>query len=226
MPKIFGKEVPSIMLVGGALVAGVLAYNALFPVQQPVASSIGRAKTKSSGTLVDGYTKDDYSIHFASLSTPPRDTFQPLVVRKTGGNGTSASIPTTFTGGEANWNYTGMASVNGVSQGLLESKTTGDSEFVTKGQHWKTCTIGDINADMISLQGPGESSFVASVSSGEPTASADVNPNVGPVVVPPGMVGQIGGNDLSVSPMQGGNGGPGRRRGRNWGNNPYNQGNE
>jgi hypothetical protein len=227
MPKIFGKDVPPIIIGGMGLVAVVLAYNAAFPTSTPRAASSSKPLTKKNSGQPAIFTKDDYSIHFASLTQPVKNTFQPLVIRKNGNSSNPGSAPLTFVG-EAGWIFTGTAQVNGVVQGLLENTKTGDSEFVTKGQHWKLSTIGDITPDSLTLYGAGGSLYVMQIgSSSEPAPGSDVNANssVAPVNVPPGMVGPIGPNDINVQPAPGNGGGGGRRR-RNWGMNQYNLGNE
>ena len=181
------------------------------------------------------YTKDDYTAHFAMVATNSRDTFNPIVKRNTGSSGKGgaaatsnpALIPADFAGGEPNWSFTGMASIDGSAQALVENSTTKDGEFLKIGENWKTCVVTDITDDALTLTGPGGSSYVVRI-------KADFNDQIpveqggtGPMKVGANpLAGQIGSPDLTISPtdpnatMQdnggngGNNGGNGANRGR------------
>ncbi|CAN5391243.1 hypothetical protein BH11ARM1_BH11ARM1_12070 [soil metagenome] len=225
MPKVFGKEMPMSYIAGATLVVVVLVYTQLFPAAEPP-RGVSKKTVKKTTAKNEIYQPEDYTIKFVSNpDNGVKNSFKPLIVRKTGVAGAVGSPSGEFTGGEAGWIYTGSATVNGTAQGLLENRVTGDSEFVTTGQHWKTSTIASISGDALVLNGPSGDIFRMVIGDPtEPKPNSGVNAaNGAPVTVPPGMVGPIGANDLNIQPMQNdngnnnnngnnGNGGNGRRR--------------
>lgn len=241
MPKAFGKEVSVVWFVAAGAAATFMLYNALSPKPPAVGTGVARKKTTvSAKKKTDIFNDNDYKIKFATVSEPIRDSFKPLVMREDTPPANKGGIPSAFAAGDGNWVYSGMATVDGVSQALLENQTTGDSQFVVRGQKWKSTTIGTFNADDITLHGPG--GMITTLAAGGPTEpspadSVSAPQPVAPVPVP-GMSGPIGPGGNTMQPGQGGNrprgngngngngnGGRGNRRNRNGGNGGFGGGN-
>ncbi len=203
MPKIFGRTMSPIMIVGMGAAATYLVFAALFPAEEPTKATVARKKTTTS-SKARAFKPEDYSLRFATYVAPVKNTFKPLVVRQDTTKMTTSlpgSLPLPFTGG-GDWVYSGRVIVNGVPQGLLENRTTGDSEFVFRGQRWKFSTILEIGSESIALQGPQGATFTLIAGASEPERSESVTAPtaVGPVTVGPGPTGQIG---VGVQPVQG-----------------------
>lgn len=199
MPKIFGAQLPPAAIVGLAVVAGIALYMALPQDQATTGTATKRpATTKKAAT--DQYTKEDYSARFAVSSEPVRNTFRPLVVRASSGDRANAQnpgqVPNAVTGGDGSWVYSGMVTLNGVKEGLLENRKNGDSEYVHVGDHWKNGRIMVIEPGRLQVTGPDGTNYTLIASlDGEQTKTADVPTNGGgnaPVTVPPGLTGPIG----------------------------------
>jgi len=213
MPKIFGKEIPTVVLGGAGLVAAYLVYGVVFPSDDaPVARPKPKAVVKTTTGETD-YLDTDYSYQVAPLpdTVSPKDAFKPLVYKEQAGGG-PASID--------NYTYSGMAQLNGVANGLLENSQTGQGDFVQPGQHWHDHLVVQVNPDQIELKNDAGDittllAGAASLKAGAATAAAAAP------VGNPLMVGSIGGNaDISIqadtSGQQNQNGG--RRRGGRRGN--------
>lgn len=206
----------------------VAGYTALFPAEDPASKPVPRKSTAKTSSKVVTYTPDDYNLRFAAYAEPPKNSFKPLIVRQDLSTAPTAlgTLPGSFTNDGGIWAYSGRVVVNGVAQGLLEERKSGDAIFVEKGQRWKNTTILEVGADSISFSGPEGATFtLIAGEAGEPAPNTSVTApgGVAPVTVPPGMVGQIGGNlgvQPSGNPNQNNNDRPRRGRGG------WNQGNE
>jgi hypothetical protein len=202
MPKIFGRTVSPVVLVGVGAAAAYLGFTAFFP-EEPAAPTVKKPATKKASVKATGraiaYTEDDYKLRYASYNEPVHNTFKPLVVRKDANalaaNASPGGVPANFAGGDGNWVYSGRVVVNGVNQGLLENPKTGDAEFVVRGQHWRASGVVDITADSITLSGPdGATITLQAGAASEPSEMASVsaaNPPE-PVTLGPGLQGEIG----------------------------------
>ncbi|MEZ0325115.1 MAG: hypothetical protein ACAH95_04355 [Fimbriimonas sp.] len=193
MPKIFGRTVSPVMIVLMAGAATYLVFGALFPAEEPVKPKVTK-KTSKVSTKVQAYTDDDFKLKFATYAEPVKNTFKPLVVRQDSTRSSSpGSLPLPFVG-KGDWVYSGRVVVNGVPQGLLEDRESGDSEFVFRGQRWKYSTILEIGADSIELQGPEGATItlIAGASEPAPTESVTAPGAAAPVTVGPGLMGNIG----------------------------------
>lgn len=212
MPKIFGREVPSIMLVAGGLVAGYLVVTALFPAEV-AAPTTKKPKAIAKKTVGEtDYLLTDYTFKIDSLpdSVKPKDAFKPLVMK-------SQNLPNGILTID-NYTYSGMASIDGVANGLLENAATGQGDFVKKGQRWHdSWLVVSIDADKIAMKN--DVGDITTLLAG--AASLKSTPGTSGTLPSPGgsnpvMVGPIGAQDLSLVPdstamAQQGNGG---RRGR------------
>jgi len=208
MPKIFGREIHPIVLVGAAFVAVFLVSNALQPPEPVATRTKPKAAPKKTTTDVE-YNISDYTAQFASLNgVAPKDAFRPLITKLSGsGNPSNPSID--------NFTYSGMALLNNEPNGLLENGTTGEGDFVKPGEHWhQQWLVVSVTPDQIDLKndvGDETKDAANSAASNASGANAPFNP---------AMIGQIGSPDLSIQadganpmPNQNGRGRRGGRRG-------------
>lgn len=249
MPKLFGKQINPLILIGVSAIVGFFIYDGLFPAQSAVApSSSSKKKKTTTASKNSGFLPEDYEAKFASYAVPVRNTFKPLVAKKVvtapvipNGGLPTGVLPSSLTGGEGNWMYTGYAEVDGVRQGLLENSSTSESVFLRAGQKWKQLVVRAVAAENMVVAGPDGTSITIPVGdiANEQRANPNVVPPGGVVPVNPGgaLRGQIGGaaaqipgdpntnvNSLQVQPdgsmgSMENNGGNGRRnrRGRRQG---------
>ncbi len=147
---------------------------------------------KSSKTAL--YLPEDYKASFPAVTTTVKNVMRPLVVRATDRIGAAAetSIPASFTGGDGNWIYTGLAEVDGRSTALLENESTGEGVFLKVGERWKQCIVAEIKADSVVLVGPdGQSKRVhlQAADNGSMTPLKVGNPLNGPIGTQNGGIG-------------------------------------
>jgi hypothetical protein len=204
MPNLFGKKVSPVVMIAGAAVLCLGVVKMTEPDTTPAKKTKAKAKAGSTTQKASQYVEEDYTARFVTTTEPVRNTFRPLVTRQIAGGASTVTpglISTIFTGGEGNWMYTGMVTVDGVPQALLENRTTGDADFVSRGQRWKNATIGTITSESLTLLGEGGLSFTVKMGdAGEPLGSGSVGASVGPVTVP-GLAGTIGSGDVTLSPQ-------------------------
>jgi hypothetical protein len=217
MPKIFGREIHPIVLVGAAFVAVFLVSNALQPPEPVATRTKPKAAPKKTTTDVE-YNISDYTAQFASLNgVAPKDAFRPLITKLSGsGNPSNPSID--------NFTYSGMALLNNEPNGLLENGTTGEGDFVKPGEHWhQQWLVVSVTPDQIDLKNDvGDETIlkVGASSSKDAANSAASNASGANAPFNPAMIGQIGSPDLSIQadganpmPNQNGRGRRGGRRG-------------
>jgi len=213
MPKVFGREMPPIVLGGATIVALYLVYNVLFPGETPVTAA-KKPKTAVKKTIGEtDYLLTDYTFKVNPLpdSITPKDAFKPLVAKLNIAQVNGVQSIDNFT-------YSGMASINGQANGLLENTQTGQGDFVLKGQRWHdSWLVVKIDAGEIQLRNDSgdTTTLVAGAASQKTTSTAGPAGSPGNTSpINPMMVGPIGAQDLSIQPdnTQGG-GGNGRRRG-------------
>lgn len=219
MPRIMGREIATPWLVVLAALAAYVVYSQFTGSDDAIEAAPVR-RSASQTKKVDLYTKDDYTVRYAAMNEPIRNSYVPLIVREKPGSSTPGGLPASFAAGDGNWVYSGMATVNGRAQGLLENRQSGDSDFVVSGQRWKTATIMSITAEHLTLSGPGGAVFT--LPAGGPVEQSDAtdvttSQRVEPVIVPPGVTATPGGpaGPIPAQPVPG-NGG---RRGRRFGGN-------
>lgn len=143
------------VLYGLIGVIGVAAWFLTEP--EPVAPGGAKPKAASAKDKTKGvvYTEQDYKARFASLEGGPRNVFKPLVERSTGPSSellSPNSIPSDFTGGDPNWIFTGMATVDGVAMGLVENSASGDGEFLKISQRWKKARVLRITPEALVME--------------------------------------------------------------------------
>lgn len=207
MPKIFGRNIPPVVLALTTAVAGYLVYTTLFPADEPVTSSKKPAATAKKGVGETDYLLSDYIFKTDPLpnGVTLKDAFKPLVVK--GGIGQNG-IPSID-----NYTYSGMASVDGHAEGLLENGQTGQGDFVTMGQKWHdTWLVIKISPEDIQLKNDGGDIMTLEAgAAAQKAANNAASPANGPAN--PMMVGPIGGQDLTIQPDPNNpGGGPGNNR--------------
>lgn len=120
--------------------------------------------------------------------------------------GAAQQIDPAFTGGEANWYFTGCPELDGQKQALLENTTTGDSVYVRPGDAFKDSRIASIDVATVVLVGKaGKSLDVPIVAYGDVPGGGKGPVAVnGPLTLPPGTLsGPIGVGRLGVQPATG-----------------------
>jgi len=237
VPKVFGREMPTWMLLSAVAVLGYLVYGALFPDETPAASTTKKAVTTKKKADDPYDTPADHTARFAVFTETPKNAFKPLYSKNMLGPATAKGIQ-----GEPNWGYTGYVVTNGRVQALLENSSTGEGDYVGVGDMWKGNKIISINAETLTMSGgeggpqtvkigdtsePMGKQGVVANAGGSPANIAPVNPLAGPIGAGgPGFAGgqfqidpsqpaaPIAIDGVQAQPGQGFGGGGGRRRGR------------
>jgi len=206
VPKIFGKELPTWMVVSGGVLGLYLVYTTVFPGDAPVAPTAKKpvAKKKDANDI---YLPEDHKVRFASFTEPVKDSFKPLVAKSLPSvgavNNNPGGISQAWANGEANWAYTGYMSVNGAPQGLLEKSDTGEGDYVSVGQKWKLSTITKITPEAITISAPDGPHEVKLGDTSEQKEKAAVIPGRVPPFNPAALQGQIGGPGLALGAQPG-----------------------
>jgi hypothetical protein len=142
------------------------------------------------------YTQADRDANFPEPVLASRNSFTPLVMRKSGALAAalaaSGNIPAEFAGGDPNWACTGTAEVDGVRQALVENKSTNDGVFLKQGDRWRTSVVSQVLEDGVVLIGPGGEAKTIHVKQ-EPGSGVDETDLSGSFPVQPEMSGIIGG---------------------------------
>lgn len=207
MPKLFGKEVHPLILIGGVAILGFLIYDGLFPAETAASGSTAKTTKKPTKTeKATNFLPEDYTAKFASYTVPVKSAFTPLVAKAKptapvavpGNNLPSGVLSPALTGGEGNWMYTGYAEVDGVRQGLLENRATNESVFLRPGQKWKQLTVRSVATENMVVTGPDGANVtipISDIANEQKTNSNVVPPGGGvPPVNPAGALrGPIGG---------------------------------
>jgi hypothetical protein len=186
-----------------AAALGIFAYFFTQDDSVPIRKS---KKTVASQTkkAADEFLPIDYTAKFPAYSEPAKDAFKPLIIRSSdAGKGVSAvpngGIPINYTGGEPNWNYTGVAVINGIPNALLDNSGTGEGVFLKAGDHWKSSSVLTVTQDSVVLQD--KEGVAKQIRLAEIVNKDDENGNENGPLKPP-LNGAIGG--VSVNPIPGG----------------------
>jgi hypothetical protein len=201
------------MLIGAVGIAGAyIFYTVLFPGDAPATAPRKARVVVKKTTGETDYLLSDYTYKIAPLgdNVTPKDAFKPLIVKSTGLTNGTLSID--------NFTYSGMATINSETDGLLENSQTGAGDFVKQGDKWHdTWLVVSITPDQIQLRNDGGD--ITTLVAGAAAAKAASNSAASPAVnnTPVNIVGAIGGPDLTVQPDPTQTGRRGRRGGRNRG---------
>lgn len=143
------------VLYGGIGVIGLAAWF-LTGEDAPAKNTVAKPKPTVSKKLKGVvFLKEDYENRYARLNDPVRNAFKPIVARQFGANVellAPNAIPADFAGGDPNWVYTGMATVDGVAMGLVENGSTLDGEFIKINQKWKRARVLKITPESLTLE--------------------------------------------------------------------------
>jgi hypothetical protein len=210
------------LLIGGGLVVG---YLVLTPPDDSRAAATAKPGVKKTSPTDQLYVKADYDHEtnpYPPLKLASVDAFKPDIVH---GTGMDPADPV-----GVGWTYSGMATVDGVGQGIMVNTNSGESAILHRGEKWQAYKVADITADHMVFNGPNgpETVHVDTKDSDKPSPNAttaavgQLPAFTAPMQMP--LTGDIGSGDQSLSIVQdnsgfgGGRGRRGRGRGRNAGN--------
>ncbi len=98
---------------------------------------------------VDSFAAADASAHFARYQTVKKaglDPFLPHLPASAAGPALHAAHPE-----QGKWTLTGISSINGVSDALVENSDTGDSVFLKPGDRWRGLRVLSIGTDSVAF---------------------------------------------------------------------------
>lgn len=189
-----------------ALVAAVVAVAYVFLTEE----TAQRARKKlppravAQQAMPAGFLKEDFEAKFEPVDEEPKAAFQPLIVSDQGTSRTDtipSEFPSSLTGGDPNWMYTGMAEIDGRAVGLLENQSTGEGAFVRIAELWKQAEILQIEPMNITVRGTNGKVYVLAVREVGQTqsrSSTAVQGSSEPVM--PNLRGPIGGVEVIPTP--------------------------
>jgi hypothetical protein len=204
------------MYVGiAAVIAVVYVYTT--GDDTTTASKPATTTKSTSSSTTDAYLPVDYKASFPELKIVAKDAFMPLIRKTAVDADGKQSLPSTITGG-GSWSYDGTVTVDNHLQGLLDEEKSGESDYVSVGEHWKHGKIKRITDSEIDIVG--DDGTTATMKMGEPsqTAAKEAAPAVAPLQ--PDMTGAIGATDLTPLPSVGmwnGGNNNGQGNGNGWG---------
>lgn len=145
----------------GVVAVSAVAWLATAPENTPSSGITARkpaAKKPSAKAGQAVFVTEDYKSSFEPLNIEVKNSFQPVVARRTGGfgsaDGQANAIPPEFAGGDSGWFFTGNAEIDRVPTALFENRSTGEGVFLKAGDRWKSCTIAQILPDSVVMKGP------------------------------------------------------------------------
>jgi hypothetical protein len=151
---IVSKPVIAVAVVA-VLCAGVFYFQ---PDRPPAATKLTRhahSKAKTKDDEVPQFTHEDFVKRFPRLKIDPRNIFlAPNLAAKSGvvlSKEPLQKVPSELAGGNPNWIFTGVATLDGEKMALLENGTTHEGAYVTVGSLWKLARIRRISTDGIAL---------------------------------------------------------------------------
>jgi hypothetical protein len=209
---IFQKPVFWVATVAVAIVGYTMTAPESGAAKKPTTKKSNKPVVAKKGTEI--FTEEDKNASFPRIQVEFKNAFVPLVAKDGGIGGSDAAankIPSSFSGGDANWVFTGTVEVDGVRQALLENRNSGDGVFLRSGQRWKNCVVKRVNQDSVVIEGPsGEMTFglVTEESLGGRMASRNGANSFAPMAVenPPNFRGNIGGSGRGLPGVSNGGG--------------------
>ena len=192
----------------GLVAAAVAVYIVTTPSDAPPPASSAKRKKPTASAKTDSLiTQADYDAYkkpFPPVGVSPVDAFNPLVkqaVKTIPLKGVdlptegTRGVPTSLTGGEANWYVTGVPALNGVREALLENTASGEMQYLRAGDRWKGARVSGVDLTTVTLIGPrGAAIEVPVIQPGETPGGVKVvvAPNA-PLAIPSGSIsGTIG----------------------------------
>lgn len=171
------------VLVIGLVAVGVVAFIATAPEQRPASKSkptgLGSSAKRSDAP------KYDPDLKFSTVNLSDKNAFMPLIVRRQGGmsgqiTGDPSALPPGFADGETGWYFTGIVELDGAKTVLIENRSTGEGDYLSTGQAWKTLRVVRIGEQGVVVEGPNGESRTLRLNDGsnmmEETVEGDVPP--------------------------------------------------
>lgn len=177
-----------------ALIAIAAAAYIMTEPQAPAKKTTAGRTTSKKKVTASLYTDEDFKAKFSPVNNPVKNAFMPLVAKgATGQSGTPNGLPSDLTGGETGWTYTGTASVDGRIQAVVENLSTGQGDFLTFGQKWKTSRVVAVTETSLTLEGTNGQTVTVKMQE-KLSNIATLAPGFAPVNVTatPALQGQIG----------------------------------
>lgn len=197
------------MLYGGIGVIGIAAW-VLTGEDTPTPSANSKPKAAVSKKIKGVvYLKEDYENTYAPANSGTPNAFKPIVARLSGASAELLApnqIPADMAGGDPNWVYTGMATVDGVAMGLVENSSTNDGEFVKNNQKWKRARVLKITPETLVMES--ERGVVRTMRLKNEADFFEVPQTGGGMTPVNPLQGPIGGEGVAVRPESSQNGTP------------------
>ena len=171
---------------------GVAAYVLTTP--EDAAKKVSTAKTSSKKSAVTSLiTEEDLKAKFDRVNNPVKNAFMPVVRKSSAGTtaGAPNGLPSELTGGEAGWAYTGTAAVDGRIQAVVENQGTGQGDFLSVGQKWKSAKVVAVTESTLVLEGMGGQQVTVKMQE-KLSSSSMVAGGFAPLNVAQGLQGPIG----------------------------------
>lgn len=202
----------------GVVGVGIAGWVATSPESQ-TSSGITTTKRAAKKSQVkkggSAFVAEDYDAKFETVNIELKNSFQPIVARRSGGfgagDGMANAIPPEFAAGDSGWFFTGNAEIDNVPTALFENRSTGEGVFLKAGDRWKSCMIAQILPDSVVMKGPSGTKTFSLVNEERPPALAGGFAPL-PVAVSPEMRNQNRGGTAGGSNF-------GRGQGANFGGN-------
>ncbi|HZO91899.1 MAG TPA: hypothetical protein VFB38_26515 [Chthonomonadaceae bacterium] len=140
-------------------IVGAIAYTAVI-LTEPDTPARKRAarSTKTAVVEAGGFTKEDYTAHFARYRAQGRNAFQPLIVPHKASDKAKQAAPKktplvnggiALNGKDGTWTLTGISALDGVQSALLENSATKEIQFVKVGDVWNGLRVASIGSDAV-----------------------------------------------------------------------------
>lgn len=193
------------MLYGTLAIVAVVAWVMSSPEDVAAPAKPKAANKSSSSAKTELFTKADREAAFVPVNAATPNAFKPIVARTTGPSAgllEPNAIPADFAGGDPNWIYSGMATVDGVGFALVENTATSDGEFIKVNENWRRSRVLKLTPESLTLEN--ERGVVRTVRIKTKEDELPPLPGGGLEPVNP-LEGPIG-NGLAVRPQQGASG--------------------
>ncbi|MGI4791551.1 MAG: hypothetical protein ACRYFS_22235 [Janthinobacterium lividum] len=126
-------------------VAAVAVYAVVLLTQpDPPAPHPRTHAVRHTEVAADGFLPEDLSAHFARYHSGKRDPFQSKSAGLRGAEAASGMKHGT-------WTLTGINTINGVPNALIEDSVTGDSVFLKPGDRWQGLRVLSIGTDAVAF---------------------------------------------------------------------------
>lgn len=204
------------LLLGGIAAAALVVYMMVGSGDDGPTKTTTKIKKKTTSKAAGLFTEADEKAKFPAVTFAASDVFAPGVKKPVVAtaavapppNANPSNIPSSITGGDGNWYFTGRPEVNGRPQALLENTTTGESVYVNSGQSWKRGRVATIDVSSVTLVGNDGTTVRVPLlefgavpgASPAPVAVASAGGANQPLNVPSGLIGATGPGGLGLRP--------------------------